>query len=137
MRAANAIRKLIVDDSALFATLGQRVRVGHAGPVDARPYCLIYEIFTQPENALDGDTGFDTTTVQVDVYADNHATAGPLARNIQTRLTGFHRGNVAETFVHSLMRSDGPRQSDERIGSGSADLIARVSTDYRVHHSER
>lgn len=130
------MRSLIVANAELAAAFGPRVRTGHAGPIDARPYCLLYEIATQPVAGLAGETEMDVTTVQVDVYADTHNEAGTLADRLRAVIAAFPRGNVADCFVASLMRTDGPRQSAERIGSGSQDVIARVTIDYRMHHAK-
>jgi hypothetical protein len=136
MRAAAIMRSLITADPELSEAFGSRVRTGHAGPIDARPYCLLYEIATQPVTALAGETEMDVTTVQIDVYADTHHEAGALAKRLRDVIAAFPRGNVADCFVNSLIRSDGPRQSAERIGTGSQDVIARVTIDYRLHHAE-
>lgn len=119
----------------LTEKLGDRIRTGDAGSVDVRPYLLLWEVTNGPVDALDGETEMEISTVQLDLYADNAAEAGELARKVKATLRATSRGNVAGCFFHSLMRLPGSFQRTERIGGGSAGMIHRVTLEYRIHHS--
>lgn len=119
----------------LTAKLGDRIRTGDAGSVDVRPYLLLWEITNGPVDDLEGETGTEISTVQLDLYADTAAEAAELARKVKTTLAAISRGNVAGCFFRSLMRQPGSFQRTDRIAGGSAGMIHRVTLEYRIHHS--
>jgi hypothetical protein len=133
MSAGNVIIALLKADAQLLAAFGPRIRVGKAGPIDARPYCLVTQILSNPAVDLAGESGLEISTIQVDVYCDTRSELTQLTNRVVAVLKATPRGKFANTWVSSLMRSDGPREIDERIGDGAEDFIARSTIDYRVH----
>ncbi|MEL7338293.1 MAG: hypothetical protein AAFN70_19030, partial [Planctomycetota bacterium] len=119
---------------------------GYAGQVDQRPYILLWNVASNPAHDLQGETGIETDTVQLDIYADSYAAANRLTELVADATYRRHRcrvddpgsdddGNRTPIMVHSIMRSGGPRQSGESAGPGSGEQIARVSIDIRITHS--
>lgn len=127
----------IVKQAPAMAVCGDRVRTGNAGQVDERPYCLMWDVGGQNVGALDGETDMDTTTVQIDLFADTLAQANVLGAAVRDVVASFQRGNATNTWIASIIRTGGPRQSSERIGIGADDLIAKVSLDFRLHYKIR
>ncbi|MGV3483451.1 MAG: tail completion protein gp17 [Planctomycetaceae bacterium] len=135
--AIAAVIAIIGGDATLAAAFGGRVRTGQAAQIDVRPYCLVWNVITTSNDALDGETDLDTSTVQIDVYADRFSGpsgANALTTRIRDVIAAFKRGNVANVFVASILRTSGPRQYTERFGSGADESLAKVSIDYRLHH---
>ncbi|MEL6899134.1 MAG: hypothetical protein AAFP90_23780, partial [Planctomycetota bacterium] len=77
-RAITAMIRLCKELAAIGDVVGNRIRTGYAGQVDQRPYILLWNVASNPAHDLQGETGIETDTVQLDIYADSYAAANRL-----------------------------------------------------------
>lgn len=76
---------------------------------------------------MQGSSGYVTSRVQIDVYADTYVSAHGTAQSVVGVLSGYRGGSIQGIFIDSQRDLTG-------IERGDPNELYRVSIDAIVHH---
>jgi hypothetical protein len=101
------------------------------------PSIRYFILFDEKSTHLRGKTGLARTTVQIDCYANQHATAVAIAAAVDDVLTaGVNgRGIWGSMFVNNVENTDESDEPYEAPIDGSDKGIYNRSLDYEIWHS--
>lgn len=136
--AGMACRKLLIDDAAVAAILGTRIRPLRANQKDARPYCVYRTISGRRLGHLEGTSLVNRVIIQIDGYCDTEQESVDLVKAIRSELDGRIRTNVTlsgNNLIVSIYLRD-ERDLPVVTDDGSDDGIYGFQLDFLVLHQE-
>lgn len=92
------------------------------------PRVVLTMVSDVPNYTHDGPSGYVQSRVQIDVMAEDYATAKATARVIEADLSGLRAGLILGAF------KTGSRDFPPDLGAG--ETLARISEDYMIHHTQ-
>ena len=101
--------------------------------VTARPYLLMNRVGGDRDYAMDGPSGYVSSRVQIDVYAETYAAAKTTTRAVATVLSGFSGTVVGVEIKAIFIDTERDLPADD---AGKVTKLFRISTDIRIHHDE-
>jgi hypothetical protein len=107
---------------------GQRYWV-RAPQKASRPYVVLNRVGGEPNYHMQGPSGFVSSRVQIDCYADRYSDVTAVARAVKALVSGYGGGIIQGIFVESernLPASD----------AGEVSSLFRTSIDITVLHGE-
>lgn len=127
-----AVRRLLRDDPAVFAAVGERIRYARSGQSDPEPR-ITYAVPSRLHGRdLDGPDDTSDARVRVSVWAATSVEAADLAEKVRLALDGFE-GMVGEVYMASVdhvVSVDLP----EWDGGGSDASTYQIALDFMVDH---
>lgn len=92
------------------------------------PRVVLTMVSDVPDMTHDGPSGYRQSRVQIDVYGASYGAAKDVARKIEAALSGLRAGVILGAF------KTGGRDFPPDLGAG--EVLARISEDYMIHHSQ-
>lgn len=102
---------------------------GRAPQAVVRPFVVLNRISGVRDYHMQGPSGFVSSRVQADIYADTYTAAKTTARALVAAVSG-HRGSIIQGVFIDAER-DLPAED-----SGTVNTLFRVSIDLNISHSE-
>lgn len=116
--------------TALLASVADGRRYWVRAPQSAaRPYVVLNRIDGIRDYHMQGASGYISSRVQIDCYADTYTAAKSTARAVINTLSGYSGGDIQAIFV------DGERDLPA-ADAGDVTNLFRTSIDIIVHHGE-
>ncbi|TDX72601.1 uncharacterized protein DUF3168 [Neorhizobium sp. R1-B] len=103
---------------------------GRAPQKATRPFIVMNVIDGVPDYHLQGASGYVSSRVQMDVYADKYTDATGTARLVKALLSGYRGGKIRGIFIES-------ERSLPVADAGDVTNLFRTSIDITVHHTEK
>lgn len=125
-----ALSGRLIDDTDVFAAIGNEIHWDVAPQGTAAPFLVLTEVSTVPTYDLDGLTTLVPSVVQFDCYSSDPADAREIRQFVQDAIAApgtFDGVKFAGAFIKSV------RTSPENTATG---IIHRASFDARVWHTE-
>lgn len=113
----------------LASVAGGRRHWGRAPQKTARPYIVLTRIGGQPNYHMRGRSGFVSSRVQMDFYADKYSDVTALATSTKAIVSGYVGGTIQGIFVES-------ERSLPAADAGEVSSVFRTSIDITVLHGE-
>ncbi len=113
----------------LASVAGGRRHWVSAPQTAVRPYVVLNRVGGQPNYHMQGPSGFVSSRVQMDCYADKYTEATALAVDVTTLVSGYTGGTIQGIFVES-------ERSLPAADAGEVSSLFRVSIDITVLHGE-
>lgn len=129
-----AVRAILVGDSALAALVGTRVNwMLRPQQVTALPAVILRTVSAPREYDMAGPCGLVDSRLQVDVWAETYGAAKVAARAAMAALSGF-RGTSAGTEIKgAFVINERDLQEDD---TGEVNRLFGTSFDVRIWHDE-
>jgi hypothetical protein len=127
MRTLEALRAVLLTDSAVVGLVAQRIYAVVAPPEAARPFIVMTRIDLRPENTFTG-TSASEVLVQIDCYSDKYSFAADLQEAVKNALKNQRNSlklNLTSIELASVRDDYEPETQRHRIGM-----------DYRIYTSE-
>lgn len=102
---------------------------GRAPQKTTRPYIVLTRIGGQPNYHMRGRSGFVSSRVQMDCYADKYSDVTALATSAKALVSGYAGGTIQGIFVES-------ERSLPAADAGEVSSVFRTSIDITVLHGE-
>ncbi|MGW9230567.1 tail completion protein gp17 [Pseudorhizobium sp. NPDC055634] len=115
--------------SLLASVASGRRYWGRAPQTAARPFIVLTRIDGLPNYHMQGASGFVSSRVQIDAYADTFTAATTLARQVKALLSGHKGGSIQAIFIES-------ERNLPAADAGEVTSLFRTSIDITVHHGE-
>ena len=139
MSITTALRTYALADESLSDQLGERFRPVHLeqGDDDAAIAVTYQTISNTPDEGLTEDSDHETNRIQFDVYSDDEALAGTVAKKLRQRLRSAHGSldvdGEAVVFCTGCSTGSGIRDLSALAPiDGSANWKHRLSFDMMV-----
>ena len=113
----------------LASVAGGRRYWGRAPHTAARPYVVLNRAGGQPNYHMQGPSGFVSSRVQMDCYADKYSDVMALATSAKALVSGYAGGTIQGIFVES-------ERSLPAADAGEVSSVFRTSIDITVLHGE-
>lgn len=113
----------------LAAVAGGRRHWVRAPQTAVRPFLVLNRIDGQPNYHMQGSSGFVSSRVQIDCYADTYTAATAAARSVKTLLSGYKGGTIQGIFIES-------ERNLPAADAGDVNSLFRTSIDITVLHGE-
>lgn len=94
-----------------------------------RPYVLLQLVGDDANYHMRGASGFSSSRVQIDVYADTKAEETVISRSIKGLLSGYSAGQIQGIFIES-------ERNLPAADAGEVNNVFRNSIDITIHHGE-
>ena len=102
---------------------------GRAPQKATRPFVVLNRVGGQPNYHMQGPSGFVSSRVQMDCYADKYSEATALAKAVIALVSGYQGGTIQGIFVES-------ERSLSAADAGEVTSLFRISIDITVLHGE-
>lgn len=108
---------------------GRRYWVRKPQTEPARPYVVLNRIDGIRDYHLRGASGYVSSRVQIDCYADTYTATKAIGRDVISVLSGYSGGDIQAIFI------EGERDLPA-ADAGNVTNLFRTSIDIIVHHGE-
>ncbi len=115
--------------SLLASVAGGRRYWGRAPQKATRPFIVLTRIDGLPNYHMQGASGFVSSRVQIDAYADTFTAAIALARQVKGLISGYSGGSIQAIFIES-------ERNLPAADAGEVTNLFRTSIDVTIHHGE-
>lgn len=116
--------------TALTALTSTRVYWNHAPQNVAKPYIVMYRVSGNRDMKMTGATGLVESMVQIDCFGTTYASAKGVARQVETRLSGYAGTQSSIIFDVCILIAE----RDGFEPDASPDDLHRVSLDFTIWH---
>ncbi len=95
----------------------------------SRPYVVLNRVGGQPNYTMRSRSGFVSSRIQIDCYADKYADVTALAGDVKALVSGYEGGAIQAIFVES-------ERNLPAADAGEVSSLFRTSIDITVLHGE-
>jgi hypothetical protein len=114
--------------TALLASVAGGRRYWVRAPQDAaRPFVVLNRITGIIDYQMNGPSGYVSSRIQADCYADTYSATKATARAVKTVLSGYNGGTIQGAFIDN--ERDLPASD-----AGEVTNLFRTELDILVHH---
>ena len=133
-----AIRKILLDDTAVAELSGGRVIVDRLPQGDETPAVVLWVESERALDALDGPLGMDQPKLRVVCYSQTRVGASNLRMAVRTVLAGFS-GVVIGLYIKGLHQEParGQQMGTDRQRTGTDAYRYLTTQDFRVSYDAK
>jgi hypothetical protein len=128
-----ALRSRLLTDAGIAALVGSRIAWAARPRRSELPSIALHLISAPRDYTMAGPSGLVNSRVQVDCWALTNAEADAVADAVNTALSGLRAEVNGVQFQGAFLENETDYTDD---ASAPDDVLARVSQDYSIWHSE-
>lgn len=127
-----AVTAILLADPRLAQAIGDRVHWSMAPQNAARPYVILQLISDQPDQTFQGRTGFESSRLQIDAYAEKELVAKTILDCAIVALERARGAFSGRTLQGAILQN---RRALPASGAAGAQPLFRRSADLIILHS--